>query len=141
MIETDIAKRLPRKREMLRTVLCVDDEADIRLVVKHALERFGKVQTHLCDDPRGAAAMARAVNPDLILLDLVMPHMDGRAVFEQLKADPGLVGIPVVFFTAFVTRSNTEELLQRGAAGVIAKPFDVQQFVNRMIEIWCERAP
>ena len=134
-------QRFNRKRELLRSVLCVDDEADIRQVVKHALERFGKVQAHLCDDSRGAAAMARAVRPDLVLLDLVMPHMDGRAVFDQLKADPALAGIPVVFFTAFVTPSNTEELLRRGAAGVIAKPFDVQEFVNRMIEIWCERTP
>lgn len=134
-------ERFNRKRELLRSVLCIDDDADIRLVVKHALERLGKVQAHLCDDPRDAVKMARAVRPDLILLDLVMPHLDGRTVFEQLRADPGLAGIPVVLFSAYVTRDSIEELVRRGAAGVIAKPFDVQQFVNRTIEIWCEQVP
>jgi CheY-like chemotaxis protein len=137
----EFVERFQRKRDQLRSVLCVDDEGDIRQIVKHALLRFGKVQVHLCDDSRAAAEMARSLHPDLILLDLVMPYVDGRAVFEQLKADAATAGIPVVFFTAFVTRTNTDDLLRRGAAGVIPKPFDVQELVNRMLEIWCERAP
>jgi len=64
------------------------------------------------------------VKPDAILLDVMMPGMDGPAVLERLKADPGTAGIPVVFLTAKAMASEVSRLRGLGAAGVLTKPFD-----------------
>ena len=105
-------------------VLIVDDEEDIRKVASIALSRLGGMEvTEAASGPDGIAAAA-AVTPDAILLDVMMPGMDGPAVLERLKADPGTAGIPVVFLTAKAMASEVLRLRGLGAAGVLTKPFD-----------------
>ena len=105
-------------------VLIVDDEEDIRKVASLALSRLGGMEvTEAASGPDGIAAAA-AVKPDAILLDVMMPGMDGPAVLERLKADPGTAGIPVVFLTAKAMASEVSRLRGLGAAGVLTKPFD-----------------
>jgi two-component system OmpR family response regulator len=120
----------------LECVLCVDDEVDFQSIIKISLERLGGIKTHFCTDPQRAVAMAREVKPDLILLDFVMPGLDGATLFKRLQADPDLARIPVVFLTAVMTGPDARSLNLLGAAGVLVKPFDVLQLPRKLSEIW-----
>jgi len=134
-------ERFQGKRARLRNVLCVDDEPDILHILKHALQRMGKCQVHLCEDPTRAVQAARATTPDLILLDVIMPKLDGRALFKRFGAEPALAGIPVIFLTASIMGQDLRELQNLGAAGIIGKPFNLQSLIVKLLEIWCEHAP
>lgn len=104
-------------------LLLVDDDADIRLVARMALKRSGFTVTAV-DNGAAAIAAVRASPPDVILLDWMMPEMDGPEVCRRLKEDPVLRVVPVIFLTA---RSQSAEIargLALGAAGYIVKPFD-----------------
>jgi CheY-like chemotaxis protein len=117
-------------------VLCVDDEEDVQSIIKISLERLGGIKSHFCTDPRLAMAKAREVKPDLILLDFLMPRLDGATLFRQLQADPDLARIPVVFLTAVMTGPDVRRLNSLGAAGVLTKPFDVLGLPGRLSAIW-----
>jgi len=103
-------------------ILVIDDEQDIRLVAQIGLRAAGMIVVTADGGAAGVEA-ARRERPDAILLDVMMPGMDGYETFGVLKADPDLAPIPVVFLTA--KNPNGRELQARaaGAAGVIAKPF------------------
>jgi CheY-like chemotaxis protein len=105
-------------------ILLVDDEADIRKIAKLSLEAVGKHEAVLAADAQEGLALAAKVKPDLIVMDVMMPGMDGIAAFSELRRDPALAAIPVIFMTAKVQRSEAEHYKQLGARGVIAKPFD-----------------
>lgn len=120
----------------LKRVLCIDDEEDFQSVIRISLERLGGIEAHFCSDPQHAIAQAREVKPDLILLDFMMPVLDGPAVFKLLKADPELARIPVVFLTAVMTGPGVRNLNTLGAAGVLIKPFDVLELPRKLSAIW-----
>jgi len=120
----------------LKCVLCVDDEEDFQSVIRISLERLGGIEAHFCSDPQHAIAQAREVKPDLILLDFMMPVLDGPAVFKLLKADPELARIPVVFLTAVMSGPGVRNLNSLGAAGVLIKPFDVLDLPRKLSGIW-----
>ena len=120
----------------LKRVLCIDDEDDFQSVIRISLERVGGIQAHFCNDPQHAIAKAHEVKPDLILLDFMMPALDGPAVFKLLRADPELAGIPVVFLTAVMTGPGVRELHTLGAAGVLIKPFDLIELPRKLSAIW-----
>jgi CheY-like chemotaxis protein len=105
-------------------VLHVEDEPDIREVVKISLALDPDITVKSCDD--GKAALHEAVDwqPDVILMDAVMPVMDGPEVFENLRNDARTAAIPVVFMTARTQEDDVARFMRLGAAGVIAKPFD-----------------
>jgi CheY-like chemotaxis protein len=105
-------------------ILLVDDEADIRKIAKLSLEAVGKHEVVLGANAQEGLALAAKVLPDLIVMDVMMPGMDGIAAFAELRRDPALALIPVIFMTAKVQRSEAEHYKQLGARGVIAKPFD-----------------
>ena len=124
------------KPRQLECVLCIDDEKDIQSIVKISLERLGGIRVHFCTDPLLAMARAREVTPDLILLDFLMPGLDGAALFKRLQADPDLARIPVVFLTAVMKGPEANKLNALGAAGVLFKPFDVQELPRKLSQIW-----
>jgi two-component system OmpR family response regulator len=124
------------KTRKLKRVLCVDDEEDVLSILKISLERVGETQVHFCVDPLNAMTMAREVTPDLILLDYLMPGLDGATLFKRLQADPDLARIPVVFLTAIMKGPAANKLHMLGAAGVLFKPFDVQELPRKLSEIW-----
>ena len=105
-------------------VLHVDDEPDIREVVEMSLSLDPDLVVRSC--PSGAAALEVSVEwpPDLILLDVMMPVMDGPAMLKQLRARPRTTYTPVVFMTARAQARELESFVALGAAGVIPKPFD-----------------
>ena len=104
--------------------LLVDDDDDIREVGKIAMEDFGGFRALLASSGTQALELAREHRPDVILLDVMMPGLDGPATLSRLRADPEVASIPVIFLTAKVQRSEVQRYLEIGAIGVIAKPFD-----------------
>lgn len=108
----------------IETVLLVDDEDDIRRVSCLALQRIGKLTVVEASSGEEALRLALTSNPDVILLDAMMPEMDGPSVLSNLRNDPRTAPIPVIFLTAKAQPSEVEKFLSLGAEGVIRKPFD-----------------
>ncbi len=105
-------------------VLLVDDEEDIRKIARVSLEAVGKFEVVMAASAAEALALARSESPDLILMDMMMPGMDGLSALAELRRDAALQAIPVMFMTAKVQRSEVDHYLSAGAIGVIQKPFD-----------------
>jgi CheY-like chemotaxis protein len=105
-------------------VLHVDDEPDIREVVEISLGLDPDILTQSCASGREALVAAEEWTPDLILLDVMMPVMDGAATLAKLRENPKTFGIPVVFMTARAQSRELDLFHSLGAAGVIQKPFD-----------------
>jgi len=105
-------------------VLHIEDEPDIREVVKISLALDPDMTVVSCESGAEALDQAAQWKPDIILMDVVMPVMDGPATLANLRGDTRTVGIPVVFMTARAQESEVSRFLELGAAGVIAKPFD-----------------
>ena len=105
-------------------ILHVEDEPDIREVVKISLLLDPDITVKSCDGAACALTEAADWQPDIILMDAVMPVMDGTQILAQLREDKRTAAIPVVFMTARAQESEIERFRALGAAGVIAKPFD-----------------
>jgi len=105
-------------------LLFTDDEPDIREIIALSLERDPFFVFRGCASASEALAAANAWRPDLALLDVVMPEMDGPALLACLRADKATSHIPVVFLTACAQSTDRERFTALGAAGVITKPFD-----------------
>jgi two-component system, OmpR family, response regulator len=105
-------------------VLYVDDEADIREVVEIALGLDPAFEVRSCACGGDAVAAVAEWPPDIVLLDVIMPGMDGPATLARLREHRDTAKVPVVFLTARAESSERRRLLALGAAGVIAKPFD-----------------
>lgn len=105
-------------------ILVVDDEDDLRRVASLSLSRIGGMQVVEASSGTDALRMAEAEMPDAILLDVMMPLMDGPAILQALKSRSATAGIPVIFLTAKAMKSEIDRLRAMGAAGVLTKPFD-----------------
>ena len=108
----------------IRKVMLVDDEDDIRTVGNLSLSRVGGWQTVLAASGAEAVKTAAAERPDLILLDVMMPGMDGPTTFTQLRAQEATATTPIIFMTAKIQKQEVARYLELGAVGVIGKPFD-----------------
>jgi CheY-like chemotaxis protein len=115
----------------------MDDDEDIRLVSELSATRVGKWDAILAATGEEALERARSEQPDVILLDVMMPGMDGPATLAKLRAEPTTADIPVIFLTAKVQKHEVEGYLALGATGVILKPFDVMTLpdeIRRIVE-------
>lgn len=109
---------------MIRRVLVVDDDDAIREVAQMTLELVAGWQVELASSGREAVDLCRADPPDVVLLDVMMPTMDGPATFAELQADARTRGVPVVLLTAKVQPAERRRWEGLGVAGVLTKPFD-----------------
>jgi excisionase family DNA binding protein len=114
-------------------VLVVDDDEQVREVVRAGLELEGYVVREAGSAAEGLAAIEDAV-PDLVLLDVMMPQVDGWEMLRLIQERPGAEAIPVVMFSGQVDEAQAEAQ-ERGATGFIGKPFDVQQLVEQTKQI------
>jgi CheY-like chemotaxis protein len=105
-------------------ILLVDDEPDIREVVSLSLQAIGGWRVSSAMSGQQGIAMARSEHPDAILLDVMMPDIDGPATFERLQRDPRTRDIPVILLTANVHSADRRGFASLGVAGVLTKPFD-----------------
>ena len=108
----------------LAKVLLVDDEPDIRRIGQISLEHVGKWKVVQAQSGLQALSVAASEKPDVILLDVMMPELDGPGTFARLREDPATAAIPVIFMTAKAQPHEVASYRALGAAGVIAKPFD-----------------
>lgn len=117
---------------MPRRILIVDDEDDIREVAQLSLEMGRSWDVHTASSGAAALERAAALEPDAILLDVMMPGMDGPSVFERLRADPATAHIPVILLTAKVQGADHRRFAALGVAGVLAKPFDPMSLADEI---------
>lgn len=123
----------------LRSVLYVDDEPDIREIVQLALGLTPAFTVHTAHSGEQALAHASTLLPDLVLLDVMMPGLDGPATLDRMRSDSRTAHIPVIFVTAKAMPREVALLQRMGAAGVIAKPFDPMQLGALVHSLWRQR--
>ena len=117
---------------MSNRILYIDDEDDIREVAEMALELDPSFAVRTCGSGREGLAAACEWQPDLILLDVMMPELDGPGVLELLRQEPATAAIPVVFITARTQAHEVARLRELGARGVLAKPFDAMALAGQV---------
>ena len=122
----------------LNRICYVEDDEDIQRIVRMSLERIGKMTVEIVTDPLRAIDVVTAFRPDLVLLDWMMPGMDGPTLFRKMRQLPETSGLPVVFITAKATQREIDELLQLGAAGVLSKPFSPKDLPGQLRSIWAK---
>jgi CheY-like chemotaxis protein len=113
-------------------ILHVDDEPDIREIVDMSLGLNPEFEVHACASGMEAIATAAEWSPSLILLDVMMPGMDGPATLTQLRKNPATSTIPVLFMTARAQTREVEHFISLGAQGVISKPFDPMTLASQV---------
>jgi CheY-like chemotaxis protein len=120
----------------LASVLYVDDEPDIREIAALALGLDGVLDVRTAGSGVEALAAARERAPDLMLLDVMMPDLDGPATLARFRAEPALATIPVVFVTAKTLPSELARFRALGAAEVLSKPFDPMRLLDQVRLVW-----
>lgn len=120
----------------LQRILYVEDEPDIQAVAQIALESVGGFTMKVCQSGQQALAEAADFKPDLLLLDVMMPDMDGPTTLVELHKQPELADVPAVFMTAKVQPQEVAQLRTMGAVDVITKPFDPMTLSDQIRKIW-----
>ncbi len=121
-------------REGRRTILVVDDQQDERTIQRAMLTHLG-YEVREAEDGESALAAARESPPDLVLLDVAMPRMDGFSVCRALRADARTSQVPVLFFTASVVGDLVEMASAAGGQGILAKPVDPRAVAREVSRI------
>lgn len=120
----------------LTKILIIEDDSDIQTVARMALETVGGFTVEACGSGKDAIEVAPQFMPDVILLDVMMPEMDGPTTLQHLRTDAVVGATPVIFCTAKAMPTELEHYKALGAAGVIAKPFDPMTLAQQVRDIW-----
>ncbi len=113
-----------------KRILYIEDEADLQWLVKHILESAGDFDVRVCANGAEGLGHVAEFAPDLVLLDVMMPGMDGFSVLRELRSRAECAALPVVFLTA--RTQERDEYLHSGAHGVITKPFEPGSLVEQV---------
>jgi two-component system, OmpR family, response regulator len=132
----NVRKGTTMSAKTVNRVLYVEDEPNIRAVGIFALEEVGGFIVESAESGQDALNKAGAFDPDLILLDVMMPGMDGIATFKALRASDATSRIPVIFMTAKVQPHEVQGYKDLGAIAVIAKPFDPVSLPDEVRALW-----
>lgn len=124
----------------LSRILYVEDEPDIRVVAQMALEAVGGFAVIACASGQEALSAAPHARADLLLLDVMMPGMDGPSALKALRELPATAHTPVIFMTAKVQASEVAVYKGLGALEVIPKPFDPMELSAQIQRIWASQA-
>ena len=123
----------------LKKILYIEDEADIQKIARLALENVGGFEVMICGSGAEALEKAPAFAPDIVLLDVMMPGMDGPDTLVEMMKIETLKDTPSIFLTAKALPAEVERYRDLGALGVIAKPFDPMALADKVKEIWEHR--
>ncbi len=121
---------------MLTNILYVDDDMDIQLVTKFALEELGGLTVEACTSGPEALERVAEFQPQLMILDVMMPGMDGPTTLMELRRLPTTAETPAVFMTAKVQTQEIADYKDLGAIDVITKPFDPMALPDQVKGIW-----
>lgn len=122
--------------ETLQKILYVEDEPDIREIAKLVLENVGGFDVEVVDGGQSALDMIEGFKPDMVLLDAMMPGMDGPTTFKEIRKRKSFAKTPIAFLTAKLMDKDIAAFLDLGAVGVIAKPFDPMTLSDQVRELW-----
>ena len=120
----------------LSKILAVDDEQDILTVIRYAFDSNKNITLKTGSSGEEALRIAPDFQPDVVLLDLKMPFMDGLEVFRALKANPKTKSTSIIFLTAVIEKAKFQQYMEMGVAEIILKPFDPWSLLSRVEEIW-----
>lgn len=120
----------------LQRILYVEDDVDIRTVSKLALEAVGGFEVEVAASGEEALVRVREFVPDLLLLDVMMPGMDGPTTLRALRTLPDTEAVPAIFMTARALPGEILALKAEGAVGVITKPFDPMTLADQLRALW-----
>jgi two-component system OmpR family response regulator len=126
-------------RSPLKRVLLVEDDPDIQVVASLALAELGGLTVEICGSGAETLGAVQAFRPDLILLDVMMPDMDGITALKALREDPVLGDTPVVFMTARAQPHEVAHYRNLGSLGVITKPFEPESLAEKVRCLWNDR--
>ncbi len=112
-----------------KKILLVDDDKAVSESVKSILEETEKYEVRTFANARGVFSLARAYQPDLVVLDISMPYKDGSEIAAELQSDPKTAAIKIIFLTAIVTPDEARGQTQSGGIPVLAKPVNVMSFL------------
>lgn len=122
---------------MAKRILIIDDEDDIREVAQLTLEAVGGFEVLTAESGSEGLVKAQTEQPDAILLDVMMPEMDGITTFKNLQANPLTSNIPVILLTAKVQASDQRRFAELGITGMVAKPFDPMTLTEQVANVLC----
>jgi len=122
--------------KILSSVMIVDDEPDIQAIARLSLESVGGFSVEACNSGQEALDRATGIQPDLIILDVMMPGLDGPATLRELKKLPELAKTPIIFMTASVEPHEVQKYKDMGVLDVIAKPFNPMTLPDIVRSIW-----
>ena len=117
--------------EKSKCILVVDDEPDVTELVKYKLEQEGYI-CEVLNDPLSFISKAREISPDLILLDIMMPELNGLQLCKIIRSDPNMQSIPIIFLTARGEAEDRVKGLESGADDYVAKPFNTKELILRV---------
>ncbi len=120
----------------LNRVCYVEDDEDIQRIVRLSLEKLGKMTIEVIGDPMVAIERMTAFKPELVMLDWMMPGMDGPTLFRKMRETPETRELPVVFITAKASTRELDEVRKLGAVGTISKPFSPKDLPEQLRAIW-----
>lgn len=120
----------------MKKILYVDDEQILQKVTRIALERVGGFEVAVAGSGTEALALAESFRPDLILMDVMMPEMDGPTTLLRLRETNWAAEIPVVFITAKAQPEELDRFRAMGVAGVLTKPFDPMTLADTLRALW-----
>jgi two-component system, OmpR family, response regulator len=123
----------------LKKILYAEDDPDIQEVTVLALETFGGYLVETCNSGAAVVSASQRFEPDLILLDVMMPDVDGPTALEALQCRAELKIIPVIFITAKVLNAEIERFKKLGALDVITKPYNPVTLCDQIVKIWNRR--
>lgn len=120
----------------LHDILLVEDDPDIQVIARLALETVGGLHVVVADSGEAALSTLEGFTPDLILLDVMMPGLDGPATLRRLRQRPATAATPAIFMTAKAQANAIQGLLDQGAIAVITKPFDPMTLADEIKQHW-----
>ncbi|HBU63003.1 MAG: hypothetical protein CMH91_13495 [Oceanicaulis sp.] len=120
----------------LKRIACVEDDPDIRMILNMSLSEIGGFSVQLYEDGPTALARLGQDEPQLIMLDMMMPGMNGLEVLAALRQKPEFMNTPVIFMTAKAQSHELDAYISAGAQSVIVKPFDPMTLPESLLKIW-----
>ena len=124
------------KPQELQTILVVEDERDIRKIVRISLEEIGGFNVETCCSGMEALEKLQQQKPDLVVMDVMMPNLDGPATLDKIRQIPSLEDLPIIFITAKVQPHEVKTYLALGILGVISKPFNPLKLPDQIRQLW-----